>query len=153
MPGRLFQSATRLRLSGLSSGKLPRIAKRVGDFWPPASATPRELGSQPGGWSSAASTPPASISFRQSSADQAGIWRCAAFVGSPCCHRWICASTISMVSLLFSCHCERSEAISVQLHSVRRDCFVVALLATTTRLVLALHALGAGRDIVECEGH
>src|ERR1700674_3732269 len=100
MPGRLFQPATRLRLSGLSSGKLPRIPKRFGYLAAAASATAPELGSQPGGWISAAFTPPASISFRQSSAEQDGIWRCAAFVGRPCTHRWICASTISMVVLL-----------------------------------------------------
>src|SRR6202158_2186771 len=100
MPGRLFQPATRLWLSGLSSGKLPRIPKRFGYLAAAASATAPELGSQPGGWISAALTPPASISFRQSSADQDGIWRCAAFVGRPCNHRWICASTISMDVLL-----------------------------------------------------
>src|SRR5690348_6284055 len=94
MPGRLSHPAIRSRLSGLSGGKLPRIAKRFGYFCAAASAITPEFGSQPGGWISAASTPAASISFRQSSAVQDVIWRCAGLLGRFWCQRWICASTI-----------------------------------------------------------
>ena len=62
-----------VRLSGLSSGKLPRIARRLG-YWRAAStASALELGSHPGGWIRAALTPPASISFSTSSAVKSGI--------------------------------------------------------------------------------
>src|SRR5439155_24662293 len=101
MPGRFFQPAINSRLSGLSSGNWPRIAKRFGYLTQAASATAPELGSQPGGWISAASTPAASISFRQSSAEYDGICRCIALVGRFCDQRWICASTIFMGCLLF----------------------------------------------------
>jgi hypothetical protein len=68
MPGRLFQPSINDRLSGLSNGKCPKIANRFGYRRAASTATSTSLGSHPGGWSTAASTPPSPISFRQSSA-------------------------------------------------------------------------------------
>src|ERR1700729_1435028 len=96
MPGRLFQVSMSLWFSGLSSGKLPSIPKRVGYFAAAASDTAPELGSQPGGCSRQALTPPASMSRMHSSAEYELTWRCIALVGGPADQIWTCASTISM---------------------------------------------------------
>ena len=68
IPGRFFQPSISPRLSGLSSGKLPRIARRSGCWRAASTASSLEFGSQDaGGWITAASTPASSISFSRSS--------------------------------------------------------------------------------------
>ena len=54
MPGWLRHFSTRARLSGELSGKEPRIAKRPGTSRTAVKAISVELGSQPGGWITAA---------------------------------------------------------------------------------------------------
>ncbi len=68
MPGRCFHVSTSARLSGLSSGKLPRIANRPGCARTASMQSSLAFGSH-GVWGvrMAASTPPASISFKASS--------------------------------------------------------------------------------------
>src|SRR5438093_787274 len=56
------------RRSGRSSGKLARIARRLGCWRAASTASALELGSHPGGWITAALTPPSSISLSTSSA-------------------------------------------------------------------------------------
>src|SRR5437773_1003763 len=98
MPGRLFQVSISARFSGLSSGKLPRIAKRFGYLAAASSEILPEFGSQPGGCSRQAFTPAASISRMHSSAVYEVTWRCEGLVGGPADQMWTCASTISMLS-------------------------------------------------------
>src|SRR5215212_745827 len=117
MPGRLFQPSIRLRLSGLSSGKLPKIAKRFGYLAAASSEIFPEFGSQPGVCNMQASTPAASISRMHSSAEKEVTCRCDGLVGGPADQMWTCASTIFIA------------------------------------LSLSLHALGAGRHVVEGERH
>jgi len=50
IPGRPFQPSIKLRLSGRSSGKLPRIANRLGCWRAASTASALALGSHPGGW-------------------------------------------------------------------------------------------------------
>src|ERR1044071_2673048 len=119
MPGRFFQPSINDRFSGLSSGKLPRIAKRFGYLAAASSEILPEFGSHPGGCNMQASTPAASISRMHSSAVKDVTWRCDGLVGGPADQMWTCASTIFI-------------ALS---------------------LSLSLHALGAGRHVVESEGH
>src|SRR6202022_2480889 len=54
-----------------------------------------------------------------------------------------------ILPLVQFCHCERSEAISRQYHSVNRDCFVAVLLAMTTSFRLVLHQRTGGRAVFE----
>src|ERR1700746_3073971 len=60
MPGWLRHVSTRARLSG-RSGKAPRMAKQLGKSRTVLKAISVELESQPGGWITAASTPPSSM--------------------------------------------------------------------------------------------
>src|SRR5262252_10704294 len=96
MPGRCFQVSVSARFSGLSSGKLPRIAKRFGYLAAASSEILPEFGSQPGGCSRQASTPAASMSRMHSSAVYEVTWRCDGLVGGPADQMWTWASTISM---------------------------------------------------------
>src|SRR5262249_37973329 len=98
MPGWLRQPWISLRLSEFCSGKLPMMAKRPGCFFTASIATAFALGSQPaGGWISAASTPPSSISFRSSSEVNVATLRCRPVVGTTVCDQiCTCASTIFM---------------------------------------------------------
>src|SRR5579862_4307931 len=141
MPGRFFQPSIRLRLSGLSSGKLPRMPKRVGYLAAASSEILPEFGSQPGGCSRQALTPAASMSRMHSSAVYEFTWRCDGLPGGPADQMWTCASTISMAFLLIKPrHCEQiDEAIPIGSVSPEGDCF--ATLAMTSR-VLALHPFG-----------
>src|SRR6516225_10472395 len=66
-PGPAFP-VLELRLSGRSSGQLPRIAKRLGCWRTASTASALALGSHPGGWITAAVTPASSISLSASSA-------------------------------------------------------------------------------------
>ena len=75
IPGRLFMPSTIVRLSGRSSGKLPRIASRLGCWRAASTARALESGSHPGGWIRAALTPPSSISFSTSAAVKSVTWR------------------------------------------------------------------------------
>src|SRR6266481_9769256 len=100
MPGRLFHVSISDRFSGLSSGKLPRIAKRFGYLAAASSETLPEFGSQPGGCSRQALTPAASMSRMHSSAVYEVTWRCDGLVGGPADQMWTCAATISMAFLL-----------------------------------------------------
>src|SRR6267378_4987621 len=102
MPGRLFQLSISERFSGLSSGKLPRIAKRSGYLAAASSEIFPELGSQPGGCSRHALTPAASMSRMHSSAVYEVTWRCDGLVGGPADQMWTCASTINMLSPLLA---------------------------------------------------
>src|SRR5215831_8083556 len=54
-------------------------------------------GSQPGGWMTAASTPPSSIRPTASSVVNAVTYQCAILLGRPLPQTWIWASTICMV--------------------------------------------------------
>src|SRR5215469_18596264 len=96
MPGRLFHPSIKDRLSGLSSGKFPRMPKRFGYLAAASSETLPEFGSQPGGCSRHALTPAASMSRMHSSAVYELTWRCDGLVGGPADQIWTCASTISM---------------------------------------------------------
>src|SRR5438876_1051443 len=103
IPGRCFHVSISARLSGLSSGKLPRIANRVGCWRAASTASSLLCGSHDaGGWMSAASTPFASISLSASSFVYAGTWRWLAFVGLPAFQMWICASTTCIALLLWT---------------------------------------------------
>jgi hypothetical protein len=53
IPGRFFQPSISPRLSGLSSGKLPRIARRSGCWRAASTASSLEFGSQDAGGSHA----------------------------------------------------------------------------------------------------
>src|SRR5437763_6645690 len=101
MPGRFPHPSINERLSGLSSGKLPRIAKRFGYLAAASSEILPEFGSQPGGCNMQASTPAASISRMHSSAEKDVTWRCDGLPGGPADQMWTCASTINMFSLPF----------------------------------------------------
>src|SRR5262252_6917628 len=104
MPGRLFQPAIRARLSGRSRGKFPRIASRLGCWRAASIANSLELGSHPGGWITAASTPASSISFSRSSFEKLATWRWLGFVGLLLAQMWTCASTTNMAySFCMSC--------------------------------------------------
>src|SRR5215469_13254299 len=98
MPGRLFQVSISARFSGLSSGKLPRIAKRFGYLAAASFEILPEFGSQPGGCSRQASTPAASMSRMHSTAVYEVTWRCDGLVGGPADQMWTWASTINMAS-------------------------------------------------------
>src|SRR5215475_4120178 len=85
------------RLSGRSSGKFPRMARRSGCWRAASTASSLALGShEVGGWMSAASTPASSISFRRSSFEKLVTWRWLGLPGLPLAQMWTCASTISM---------------------------------------------------------
>jgi len=86
------------RSPGLSSAKLPRIAKRSGYFRTASMASALESGSHPwGGWINAASTPASSISRSTSSAVNCATLRCSPDVGVTVCDQiWTCASMIFM---------------------------------------------------------
>src|SRR6201987_6565605 len=102
MPGRLLQGSISERFSGLSGGKLPRIAKRLGYLAAASSEILPEFGSQPGGCSRQALTPAASMSRIHSSAVYEVTWRCDGLVGGPADQIWTCASTINIAfSLLY----------------------------------------------------
>src|SRR5439155_17139840 len=58
-----------------------------------------ELGSQPGGWITAASTPPSSIRRKASSVVNEVTWRWAMLLGKPLPQRWIWASTMRITHL------------------------------------------------------
>src|SRR6266850_2366384 len=111
IPGRLFQVSISERFSGLSSGKLPRIAKRFGYLAAASSEILPEFGSQPGGCSRQASTPAESMSRMHSSALYKVTWRCDGLVGGPADQMWTCASTINMAFLL---------TLSPSLHTLAR---------------------------------
>src|SRR5262252_5405127 len=101
MPGCFFHPSISPRLSGLSSGKLPRIAKRSGFAQAASMASALAFGShEVGGWMTAASTPATAISFKTSSFVNAGIWRCRRLPGLPPDQMWTCASTI-FIGLLY----------------------------------------------------
>src|SRR5215472_5738411 len=102
MLGRLFHVSISERFSGLSSGKLPRMPKRLGYLAAASSEIFPEFGSQPGGCNRHALTPAASISRMHSSAVYEVTWRCDGLVGGPADQMWTCASTISMAFSLLS---------------------------------------------------
>src|SRR6516164_2646259 len=96
MPGRFFQPSIRDRLSGLSSGKLPRMPNRPGYLAAASSEIFPEFGSQPGGCNRQALTPAASMSRMHSSAVYEVTWRCDGLVGGPADQICTCASTINI---------------------------------------------------------
>src|SRR5581483_7214206 len=96
MPGRFFQPSISPRFSGLSSGKLPRMAKRFGYLAAASSEILPAFGSQPGGCSKQALTPASPLSRMHSSAGEALTWRCAGLAGGPGHQMWTWASTISI---------------------------------------------------------
>src|SRR6266849_5453015 len=75
------------------------MANRSGYFVAAATATSTPLTSQPGGCSTTASTPAASISARHASAEYDDAWRCCP-EDVPLDQIWTCASTISMAASL-----------------------------------------------------
>ena len=89
MPGWVRHVSTRARLSGELSGKAPRMAKRPGKSRTALKAISVELGSQPGGWITAASTPPSSMRLTASSVVNEVTWRWAMLLGNPLPQRWI----------------------------------------------------------------
>src|ERR1700687_4429694 len=95
MPGCFFQPSISPRLSGRSSGNFPRIASLPGCSRAASIASAFELGSHPGGWRIAASTPASSISFNRLSALKPDICRWVGWVGGPLLQMWTCASTIT----------------------------------------------------------
>src|SRR5579885_484002 len=130
------------RLSGLSTGKWPSTAKRVGYFAAAASATATQSLSQPGGWISPASTPAASISARHSSAVKCEAWRwCGG--GEPLVQTWTCASTISMA---FSPHSGAASRAAPSDTPRQSD-------GDANGAASAGHALGARRHVVESKRH
>jgi hypothetical protein len=88
MPGWL-RHVSRARLSGELRGKAPRMAKRPGKSRTALKAISVELGSQPGGWITAASTPPSSMRPTASSVVNEVTWRWAMLLGKPLPQRWI----------------------------------------------------------------
>src|SRR5262245_30035 len=94
MPGWLRHFSTRASLSGELSGNAPRMANRPGKSRTALKAISVEPGSQPGGWITAASTPPSSMRPTASSVANEVTWRWAMLLGRPLPQRWICASTI-----------------------------------------------------------
>ena len=89
MPGWLRHVSTSARLSGGLSGKAPRMAKRPGKSRTALKAISVDLGSQPGGWITAASTPPSSMRPKASSVENEVTWRWAMLLGKPLLQRWI----------------------------------------------------------------
>src|SRR5262249_28159166 len=100
MPGRFFQPSISDRFSGLSSGKLPRMPKRLGYLAAASSEILPEFGSQPGGCNRQALTPAASMSRMHSSAVYEGTWRCDGLVGGPADQMWTCASTVNIAGFM-----------------------------------------------------
>src|SRR6266581_810771 len=75
------------------------MANRFGYFVSAATASSTPFASQPGGCSTTALTPAASISAMHSSAEYDDVWRCCP-EGVPLDQMWTCASTISIASPL-----------------------------------------------------
>src|SRR5438445_7075365 len=101
MPGGCVQPSISARLSGLSSGKFPRIASRSGCWRAASMASSLAFGSHDvGGWITAASTPAASISFNRSSLVKLTTCRWFGLAGLPPLQMWTCASTMRMACSL-----------------------------------------------------